>query len=89
MSFLFGRNKKSTIPKNASFRITQQGSEQVQKYSGDAKSRILLALETQGTLNLEEIAQYSHLNKGQAERLIPVLAGGGYIALASTVAAEE
>ncbi len=89
MSFLFG-HKKSGIPKNATFRITQQGSERVsQKFSGDAKSLILLALETEGTLNVEEIAQRAHINRGQAERLIPVLANGGYIALASTTSEAE
>jgi len=79
MSFLFGRNKGKGIPQNATFRLTQSGQEKLQEFSGDAKSQILVALETGGTSDIPEIAQRSGLNRGQVERYIPALVRGRYI----------
>ena len=53
MSFIFGR-KKGRMPANATFRLTQEGREKLQEYTGDSKSQVLLALETGGTSDLEE-----------------------------------
>ena len=78
MSFLF-KKKSRRIPPNATFRITQEGSQKLQEFTGDSKSQVLMALETGGTSDVDEIAQKSGLGKGQVERLIPVLARGGYI----------
>ena len=78
MSFLF-KKKQSVIPPNAVFRLTQEGREKLQEFGGDPKSRILMALETRGTSDMEEISQASGLNRGQIERLIPTLIRGGYI----------
>ena len=67
------------IPANAAFRITEQGKDKLQEYGGDPKSRLLVALETRGTCDVDEISQASGLSKGQVERLVPVLLRGGYI----------
>lgn len=78
MSFLF-KKKSRRIPPNATFRITQEGSQKLQEFTGDAKSQVLMALETGGTSDVDEICQKSGLGKGQVERIVPVLARGGYI----------
>ena len=89
MGFLFNRNKR-TIPPNATFRLTQSGQEKLQEFSGDPKSRVLVALETRGTSDIEEIASASGLSRGQVERMIPSMVRGGYISyITSAVAGEE
>jgi len=75
---IFGR-KKGRIPSNATFRLTQEGKEKLQEYTGDEKSRVLLDLETGGTSDLEEISRRTGLNKGQVERIMMVLMRGGYV----------
>ncbi|GAF78553.1 unnamed protein product [marine sediment metagenome] len=67
------------IPANASFRLTQQGTEKLQEFGGDPKSRVLVALETRGSSDVDEISQASGLSRGQVERLIPTLVRGGYV----------
>lgn len=67
------------IPANASFRLTQEGREKLQEFGGDPKSRVLVALETRGTSDIDEIAQTSGLSRGQVERIVPTLIRGGYI----------
>ena len=79
MSFLGLGRKKKAIPPNATFRLTQEGREKLQQFSGDPKSQILVALETGGTSDIDEISQASGLSRGQVEKLIPALARGGYI----------
>jgi len=83
----FRRGKN--IPSNATFRLTQEGREKLQDFKGDAKSRILVALETEGTSTASEIAAASGLSKGQVERMIPRLTRGGYIQYISGSTAEE
>ena len=78
MSFFFGRGGKG-IPKNATFRITQEGTAKLQEFVGDAKSQILTALETRGSCNAREISETSGLSTGKVERNIPSLMQGGYI----------
>lgn len=78
MGFFF-RKKSRKIPPNATFRITQEGSAKLQEFTGDDKSQILMALETGGTSDVEEICQKSGLSKGCVEKMVPVLARGGYI----------
>ncbi len=68
-----------SIPPNATFRITQIGQDKLQEFSGDPKSRVLVALETRGTSDVEEIANASGLSRGQVERLVPSLVRGGYV----------
>lgn len=82
MSFLFNRKSKR-IPPYATFRLTQEGREKLQKFGGDPKSRILMAFETEGTSDVEGISNASGLSKGQVERLIPQLVRAGYISYVS------
>ncbi len=81
--------RKPVIPRDATFRITETGRDKLQEFNGDARSRILVALETRGTSNLDEVAQASRLNRGIIERLIPVLIRNGYIQYASTVTSND
>lgn len=80
-----GRN----IPVNASFRLTQEGREKLQEFAGDPKSRVLVALETRGTSDIEEISQASGLSRGQVERLVPTLVRGGYVQYISSAMTGE
>ena len=81
MSYLFDRMRKRSkaIPSTATFRLTEQGRDKLQEFSGDVKSRILIALETRGTSDVDEISQASGLSKSQVERMIPTMVRGGYI----------
>lgn len=71
--------KKRAIPANATFRLTQEGTEKLQDFGSDAKSRILSALETRGSCGVNEIAQASNLSRGKVERLLPDLVASGYV----------
>lgn len=82
MTFLF-RKKAKNIPPNATFRLTQEGRDKLQEFGGDPKSQVLVALETRGTSDIDEISQASGLSRGQVERLIPAMVNGGYIAYIS------
>ena len=80
MGLLDGIRKRGTvIPNNATFRLTENGRDKLQEFNGDPKSRILVALETRGTSDIEEICNASKLSKGQVERFVPILVRGGYI----------
>lgn len=72
-------HKGKTIPTNATFRLTQEGRAKLQEFGGDPKSRILVALETHGSSDIDEISNQSGLSRGQVERLVPTLVRGGYI----------
>jgi DNA-binding MarR family transcriptional regulator len=90
MSFLFSKfGRGKNIPTNATFRLTQEGRDKLQEFGGDPKSRVLVALETRGSSDIDEIAQTSGLSRGQVERLIPVLVRGGYIQYLSASAIGE
>jgi predicted ArsR family transcriptional regulator len=78
------KRKGKSIPANATFRLTQEGREKLQEFGGDPKSRILVALETRGTSDVDEMAQASGLSRGQVERLVPVLTRAGYIQYVSS-----
>ena len=74
----FGR--KSAIPRNATFRLTQEGKEKIQTYTGTPQARILVALETQGSsADVDELAGTSGLSKGQVEKNVIALIQKGYI----------
>ena len=89
MKFWFGRGRRK-IPPNASFRLTQEGREKLQDFSGDPKSQILVTLETQGTCDIDELSQRSGLSRGQVEKMIPGLIRGGYIQyMSSSMGSEE
>lgn len=88
MSF-FWRKKQNTIPPNATFRLTQEGREKLQQFDGDPKSQILVALETNGTSDIDEISRVSGLGRGQVEKIVPVLARQGYIQYVSTAMSDR
>jgi DNA-binding MarR family transcriptional regulator len=74
----FGR--KSAIPRNATFRLTQEGKEKIQTYTGTPQARILVALETQGSsADVDELAGTSGLSKGQVEKNVLALIQKGYV----------
>jgi len=88
VGFFFGRKSKSVSP-NATFRLTEQGREKLQEFTGDAKSQILVALETRGTSDIDEIAETAGLSRGQVERIIVKMVRGGYVQCVSTAMGEE
>ena len=84
----FNRGKGKGIPPNATFRLTQEGREKLQEFGGDPKSRVLAALETQGTSDIAEISQTSGVSKGKVEKLVPGMIRGGYISYVSAVSED-
>lgn len=70
---------RHVLPKNATFRLTQEGREKLQSYTGTPQSRILAALETCGTSDRDEVANASGLGRGQVERLLLALLQKGYV----------
>ena len=89
MSILDKFSRGKNIPQNASFRLTQEGREKLQNFRGDAKSRVLVALETEGTSGVSEIASSAGLSKGKVEALVPSLIRGGYIQYISGAGGNE
>jgi len=79
MSFFFGRGRRSGVPRNATFRLTQEGRDKLQKFNGDPQSQVLMALETNGTSSVDELADATGLGRGRIERLIPQMAQAGYV----------
>ena len=71
--------RSSLIPSSAVFTLTQIGRAKAEEFGGDNKSRILVALETNGTSNLEEIARTSRINKNSVVRIIRHLIQSGYV----------
>ena len=73
----FGR--KSAIPRNATFRLTQEGKEKLQTYTGTPQARIMVALETMGSsADVNELAGASGLSRGQVENNLLALIQKGY-----------
>ena len=70
---------KSVLPKNATFRLTQDGREKLQSYTGTPQARILAALESCGTSDRDELANATGLSRGQVERNVMALLQKGYI----------
>lgn len=80
MSFFF-KGKTQNIPPGSTFKLTQEGREKVQQFGGDDKSRVLVALETRGTSDIDEISAASGLSRGKVEQLVPMLVRGRFIQL--------
>ena len=74
MFFNRGKSNTSTVPRNAVWRITQEGTEALQNFNGNPESQILMVLESSGSKDIDEIAQASGLSRGQVERTLIVLA---------------
>lgn len=70
---------KGILPRNATFRLTQEGREKLQSYTGTPQSRILAALETCGTSDRDEIANASGMSRGQVEKNLVILLQKGYV----------
>ena len=75
----FGIGGKNVLPKNATFRLTQEGREKLQSYAGTPQSRILAALETCGTSDRDEIASAAGMSHGSVEKNIVALLQKGYV----------
>ncbi len=88
MSFLFGRKGKH-VPKNAVWRITQEGREKLSDFNGNPESQVLVALESHGSSSVEEISQESGISRGQVERITLKLAKSGRIQLVNAGADSE
>lgn len=71
------------IPRGATFRITQVGEEELQRFEADDDQAILTALQTGGSLSIDEISQRSSVNKGTVERRVVSLTNRGCIQLSS------
>jgi hypothetical protein len=71
--------QKETYSRHTTFRITEQGRDKLQDFTGDDKSNILVSLETNGSCTMDEIADKSRVARGRVERLIPVLVKNGFI----------
>jgi DNA-binding MarR family transcriptional regulator len=80
MGLLDRLGRKTVIPRNATFRLTQEGKEKIQTYTGTPQARILVALETQGSsADVDELAGTSGLSKGQVEKNLLALIQKGYV----------
>ena len=79
---LFDRNKKQ-ISRYDTFSLTQSGRDKLQMYTGDYKSRLLVALETEGSSNIDDLAKSSGISRGQLEHMIPQLLRGRFIQTSS------
>jgi DNA-binding MarR family transcriptional regulator len=79
MSRFFPWQSQNVIPKSTTFTLTQLGQSKAENFTGDERTRILMALESQGASNTEEISRYARMSKGKVERIIPSLIKGGYI----------
>ena len=92
MGFFFDRivNRKGAhIPHDTALVITEQGKDALSEYGGDVKGRILLALETRGSSDVEGISKASGLSVGEIERAVPGLIKNRYIRLTSAGAVGE
>jgi len=75
----FGLSRGSVLPRNATFRLTQEGREKLQSYTGTPQARILAALETCGTSDRDEIANSAGMSRGAVERNVLALLQKGYV----------
>ena len=73
MSILDRFRGNNALPKNATFRLTQEGKEKLLLYSGTPQARVLSALETCGTSDRDEVASASGLSRGKVEKILLVL----------------
>jgi len=81
MGFFFDRifKKGAHIPHDAALILTEQGKDALGEYGGDVKGRIMLALETRGSSDVNKISSASGLTVGQIEREVPSLIRSGYV----------
>jgi DNA-binding MarR family transcriptional regulator len=83
-------NREANINPNDSYRITQMGTDKLgQGFNGDKRMRVLLALETEGSLTVRELAPRAHMTGAEAERIIKILKHNGFIAPTSSTQTLE
>ncbi len=75
----FGLGTGNILPKNATFRLTQEGREKLTSYTGTPQARILAALETCGTSDRDELANAAGMGRGSVEKHVLVLLQKGYV----------
>ena len=76
-------NRETTINKNGWFSLTERGKERVSKfgYGNSPQDRLLVALEcADSAATLDDITRFSHMSRGQVERLLPRLIRSGMVA---------
>jgi len=76
---LFGWQQNNHVPRSATFVLTELGRGKAESFTGDDRTRVLMALDQNGASNVEEISRISKVGKGKVERMIPSLAKGGFI----------
>ena len=76
---ILGLGRNNPLPKNATFRLTQEGKEKLMSYSGTPQSRVLVALDTCGTSDRDEIANYTGMGRGSVEKTVLILLQKGYV----------
>lgn len=79
---------KKVIPSSARFRITEEGRDELQEFDGTARKRILLALETHGSSNVDTIANIGRVPRGSVERLLPSMVKQGCVQYVSSGAGD-
>lgn len=79
MGLMDAFQKRGNLPKSANFILTELGKSKSEDYNGDTRSRILMALDSNGASNIDEISRVSRLSKGTIERQIPQLINGGLV----------
>lgn len=74
-----GFMNRSRIDYRGSFRLTQEGREKVQEFSGDPASRVLMALECHNTsMSIDELSRELRIPVGQLEPILARLTKSGY-----------
>lgn len=85
MSILDRFTRGKSVPTNATFRLTQEGQEKLQGYTGTPQARMLAAMETLGSsADVAEISGACGMSKGQVERLLLVAVQKGYVQRANS-----
>ena len=74
------RTPENEVSRRDTFRLTEKGRAHLQNnFNSDSATRILLALETTGNSNIDDIHESSGMVVKQIQRLIPSLLTRGYI----------
>lgn len=77
MGFFF--RDRHTIPRNAAFRLTEEGRAKLQAFQGDTESKVLNCLEVHGSSNLDEISRTTGISRGRLEHIMPRLVRNGRV----------
>lgn len=74
------RRNRVSLPKNATFRITQEGTEKISDGTMTPQMRVLVALQTTGSsADVDELAGASGLSRGRVEKIMIALLQKGYV----------